>query len=110
MKEASSLHQNLEEEQISKMIETAKLLLGEMRKRNEKLGEVEKSCDLLSEELRKARRQVEEMNGRLHSLIDSMKDCKEEEEEEEEDVKPPPLPNILNFDGSFNEVWAQQSN
>ena len=107
MKEVSSLHQNLEEEQISKMIETAKLLLGEMRKRNEKLGEVEKSCDLLSEELRKARRQVEEMNGRLHSLIDSMKDCKEEEEE---DVKPPPLPNILNFDGSLNEVWVQQSN
>ena len=28
MKEVSSLHQNLEEEQISKMIETAKLLLG----------------------------------------------------------------------------------
>ena len=95
MNEAASFHQNLEEEQISNMIETAKLLLEEMRRRNEHLGKVEESCDVLGEELRKARRQVEEMNGRLPAVIGSVKDV-------EEDVKPKlgnglmlPLPNIL---------------
>ena len=82
MNEASSFHQNLEEEQISNMIETGKLLLGEMRRRNDDLGRVEESCDLLSEELRKIGRQVEEMNDRLQSLIGSVK------KEVEEDVKP----------------------
>ena len=95
MNEAASFHQNLEEEQISNMIETAKLLLEEMRRRNEHLGKVEESCDVLCEELRKARRQVEETNDRLPAVICCVKDV-------EEDVKPKlgnglmlPLPNIL---------------
>ena len=84
-----AFHQNLKEEQ---MIETAKLLLMGLRRRNEDLTKVEESCELLSEELKKVGRQVEEMTGRLQSLMNSVKGV-------QEDVKPNhlmlPLPKIL---------------
>ena len=104
MNEASSIHHELEEEQISLMIETSKLLLGKMRRRNEELEKVEESCDNLSEEVREVKSQVDQLTGRLKSLIDSVKDVKPffASGSVVEDVKPIignearlPLPNIL---------------
>ena len=104
MNEASSIHHELEEEQVFKMIETAKLLLGKMRRRNEELEKVEESCENLSEQVREVKRQVDQLTGRLKSLIDSVKDVKPivASGSVVEDVKPIignearlPLPNIL---------------
>ena len=101
MNEASSVHQDLGGEQISKMIETARLLLGEMRKRNEDLEKVEKSFDQLSEELREVRGKVEDVTDQVKSLISDVKDVKPNFAAGE-DIKPKlgnnprfPLPNVL---------------
>ena len=103
MNEASSVHHELEEEQVSQMIETAKLLLRKMRRRNDDLEKVEESCEYLSEQVGEVKSQVDQLTGRLKGIIDSVKDVKPVFASGiVEDVKPKfgnyarlPLPNIL---------------
>ena len=92
--EASSVQHALEEEQIAKMIEIAKLILDEMRKRNEILEKVEASCDILTEEVVELKTQVGEITDRMKSLA-AANDLVEDVKPKLENPSKLPLPNIL---------------
>ena len=92
--EASSVQHALEEEQIAKMIEIAKLILDEMRKRNEILEKMEASCDILTEEVVELKTQVGKITDRMKSLA-TANDVVEDVKPKFENPSKLPLPNIL---------------